>query len=636
VEPLAATIYPMAICPKCEREAPAGARACPHDGALLSGDPASATGTLIRATPPPPRDPPEKPARKVTAAKGSPANAGAAAAAEQRRTDLDAILAGESQPIVAGTLMGEYEVTVKLGEGGMGEVYAAVHPIIGKKVAIKVLSDAVAANREVVRRFVDEARAVNQIGHANIVDVFSFGQHSDGRHFYVMEHLEGCSLEDEVCNRGTLPAEEIVDIVVQTLGALQAAHDKGIIHRDLKPDNIFLTEDSRGRGIKLLDFGIAKLSGEESRSRTQTGVALGTPDYMSPEQCRGTQIDLRTDIYAVGVMLYRMFTGHFPYEGVSNVLELFMKVAHEAPTKPSAHVSMSAAFETIILKCMEKEASARFSSANELAEELLGALDAPGASVRCEPGSLAEQTSSVVEGATADMAAASFGTGQTLMAPEGETGEQAVAAISPTSAGQKPEEVPTEQAEATPPKDVEPRRSRVAPIAGASVVAIAAVAFFVTRGSSDKPKATPAKVVAVVVDAGMAMVPAPTPTDAANAPIAIDGAPIEVATGGVVIRTKNRKAEVLIDGAPIGVGKSVSIASLAVGAHTVTVRAPRFQEQTFEIAIVEDEILEKELTLKRVNSGSGKNPTTKDPEDPDKNPQLIKDKDKTIRWDLPN
>ncbi len=608
----------MATCPKCQNEAPEGARACPHDGTPL--DQASTTGTLMRATPLPP------PARKVTAAKVS--GGAAPSAAEQRHTDLDAILSGESQPIVAGTLMGEYEVTRKLGEGGMGEVYAAVHPIIGKKVAIKVLSDAVAANREVVRRFVDEARAVNQIGHPNIVDVFSFGQHVDGRHFYVMEHLDGVSLEDEVAKRGILPSEEIVDIVVQTLDALKAAHDKGIIHRDLKPDNIFLTEDARGRGIKLLDFGIAKLSGDEKRSRTQTGVALGTPDYMSPEQCRGTKVDLRTDIYAMGVMLYRMFTGRFPFEGADSVLELFMQVAHEPPTKPSEHVEIGAAFEAIILRCLEKESDKRYGSVVELSEELQAALKDPGSTIERSGAESPAEAEAISDGETADMPAAEP-VGASAAVESATSEQDAVVAMSHTSAGQNADAVVTDIVTSPPPLESEAKPSMLLPIVGASVLAVAGVAFFALRGGDDrgKEKPVPAKVVAAPADAG-AIVQTPPPPAPADAAVSVPDAAASLKTGGLLVKTGSRKAEVTVDGEVVGKGKSVSVAALPVGTHVITVRAARYQEQEFEVTILADEIVEKSISLRRVSGSKAPKPGGDE-----KKPELITDRDKTLNWD---
>ncbi len=589
----------MARCPTCKREAPAGATTCPHDGSPLAKQ---GTGTLLRATPPPP-------------ARSSSSSSASAATAEKRLTDLDSILAGESQPIAPGTRMGEYEVTEKIGEGGMGEVFAAVHPIIGKKVAIKVLSDAVAANREVVRRFVDEARAVNKIGHSNIVDVFSFGQHVDGRHFYVMEHLDGISLEDELTERGTLPAAEIVEILTQTLDALQAAHDSEIIHRDLKPDNVFLTRDSRGRGIKLLDFGIAKLSGDESRSRTQTGMALGTPDYMSPEQCRGAKIDLRTDIYAVGIMLYRMFTGHFPFEGIDHVLELFMKVAHDPPPPPSTFGPLPKAFEDIILKCIEKDPSDRFFSAEELSEQLVTALESPGEILDTSR----ESTSSredLGRGVTADMPG-----------KESETSEQEVAsAVSPTAVRAEASEDKTSLT-----KTAERQSSLLFPALGAAVVGLAAVAFFIFQNTSESSGTKEApKRVALGLDAGGGTaMPTPSVLDAALPPAA--DAVAAAAYGSLRVQTGNRAAQVWIDDVLVGRGKQVDVLELLVGDHVLRVSAPKFEEQKLQIEVAEGKVLQQKVRLARLlKSSPGRRPDAGGKED--KKPPVV-DPDQTLGWD---
>ena len=174
----------------------------------------------------------------------------------------------------------------------MGSVYAAVQPVIGKRVAIKVLAPHIASNPELVRRFVDEARAVNQIGHPNIVDIFSFGWLPDGRHYFVMEFLDGQSLADRI-KRGPFQPDEARRLLRQICQALEAAHRQGIVHRDLKPDNIWIVQPQHGDSYaKLLDFGIAKLMGDgDAGQRTQTGIVMGTPAYMSPEQCRGVNVE---------------------------------------------------------------------------------------------------------------------------------------------------------------------------------------------------------------------------------------------------------------------------------------------------------------------------------------------------------
>src|SRR5262249_42907069 len=185
--------------------------------------------------------------------------------------------------------VGEYRTESKLGEGGFGGVYNAVHPLIGKSAAIKVLSRQFSSNPQMVSRFIAEARAVNQIRHRNIIDIFSFGQLADGRQYYVMELLDGVPFDRYLAEHKRLTLTQAAPILRGVARALDAAHGKGILHRDLKPENVYLVFDEDG-GVeaKLLDFGLVKLLGDPSGShRTKTGTPMGTPYYMSPEQCRG-------------------------------------------------------------------------------------------------------------------------------------------------------------------------------------------------------------------------------------------------------------------------------------------------------------------------------------------------------------
>src|SRR5262249_39384027 len=191
--------------------------------------------------------------------------------------------------------------------GGMGAVYLAEHPLIGKKVAVKVLHEAFSANQDVIARFFHEAKAIHDIGHPNIVDFVDYGviptPTGPGFAYFTMEFLAGESLAQLLAREGALPAERAFPIGMQIADALAAAHQKGIVHRDLKPDNAFILQRGREHDfVKLVDFGIAKLTGDQPGSqRTREGIIMGTPAYMSPEQCEGrSQIDQRTDIYALG------------------------------------------------------------------------------------------------------------------------------------------------------------------------------------------------------------------------------------------------------------------------------------------------------------------------------------------------
>ena len=234
--------------------------------------------------------------------------------------------------LAPGANVGGYVIDGVLGRGAMGVVYSAQHPVIGKRAAIKVLRPEMSASREALDRFVLEARAVNQIGHPNIVDIFAFGALPDGRSYYVMDLLAGESLRARLA-RGPLHLGEAASILDEIASALIAAHDKGIIHRDLKPDNVFLVAlAGRWPEPKLLDWGLAKLATPApGAKRTLAGQVLGTPVYMSPEQARGGDVDHRTDIYALGVVSYEMLTGDAPFRGRSS---LDTMVAHQEDPVP--------------------------------------------------------------------------------------------------------------------------------------------------------------------------------------------------------------------------------------------------------------------------------------------------------------
>lgn len=237
-----------------------------------------------------------------------------------------------------GTPVGEYEIHEKIGEGGFGAVYRAVHPVIGKDAAVKVLSPEFSAKPEMVSRFLAEARAANKIRHSGIIDIFNFGQLGDGRHYFVMELLDGVALDNFIEQKGALEPALAMSILHAVARALDAAHRQEIVHRDLKPGNIYLTFDEDGRvKPKLLDFGIAKLLGDAgaiSQHRTRSGVPVGTPHYMAPEQCLGEDVDERVDIYAFGICCFECLTGEPPFAGKS-----FLELMNKQTTAPRPAVS---------------------------------------------------------------------------------------------------------------------------------------------------------------------------------------------------------------------------------------------------------------------------------------------------------
>ena len=259
-----------------------------------------------------------------------------------------------------GTLVGEYEIEGLLGEGGFGTVYRAVHPVIGKPAAIKVLKREYSASAEMVSRFVAEARAVNQIRHKNIIDIFSFGALDDGRHYYVMELLEGITLDRWLADKGRLAPNEAIPLLRQLARALDAAHTAGIAHRDLKTENVFLTFDEGVPIAKLLDFGLAKLvKSAGAGHKTQSGMPMGTPLYMSPEQVHGREIDARTDIYSFGILAFELLSGRLPFDGASLIDIMTQQISAAPPRLGSVAPDLPIALDAPIAAMLEKDPAKR-------------------------------------------------------------------------------------------------------------------------------------------------------------------------------------------------------------------------------------------------------------------------------------
>ncbi|HET9992210.1 MAG TPA: serine/threonine-protein kinase [Kofleriaceae bacterium] len=262
----------------------------------------------------------------------------------------------------------------KIGTGGMGAVYLAEHPQIGKKVALKVIHRELASNREVVQRFFQEAKAVNKIGNEHIVEIHDFGVTPEGDHYYIMEYLEGSNLATTLGHESVLDVRRALHIGAQIASALAAAHAAGVIHRDLKPDNVMLTTRLGDPDfVKLLDFGLAKMfAGSPSAVKTAAGVLLGTPQYMSPEACESrVTLDHRTDIYALGVLLFQMITGVLPFDG-ETMGEVLVKQVTQLPPPPRQYnPNIPPSVEQILLRCLMKQPDARFPTMVALREALL-------------------------------------------------------------------------------------------------------------------------------------------------------------------------------------------------------------------------------------------------------------------------
>ncbi len=277
--------------------------------------------------------------------------------------------------IEVGHTVGNYAVRAKLGEGGMGTVYLVEHPVIGRRAALKAVHPEFARNLEVVSRFINEAKAINQIGHDHIVDITDFGTTQAGDFYFIMEYLDGRSLADWIRHDGRLRPERALDVAAQIADALQASHNHGVIHRDLKPDNIFLiTHNEAHDFVKVLDFGLAKLVGPDRRPahNTRSGTVYGTPFYMAPEQCEGkVEIDHRADIYALGVILFEMVTGKLPFGGTGfgEIICKHMTVA--PPAARSLVPDLPLAIDEILFRALAKDPAHRFQSMAEMRSALL-------------------------------------------------------------------------------------------------------------------------------------------------------------------------------------------------------------------------------------------------------------------------
>ncbi len=276
-----------------------------------------------------------------------------------------------TDPVIGAEVSG-YRVTSRLGAGGMGIVYEGQQPVIGKRVAIKVLRQEVADDPDLVQRLVAEARAVNQVGHRGIIDVFAFGQLPDGRQCIVMELLDGEPLENVLqsyAQKGQrLPLGDVLMILDEVLAALSAAHSAGVVHRDLKPSNIFLCLQRDGtKFVKLLDFGIAKLGVLSDSSANRASMMIGTPTYMAPEQASGGRVGPQLDLYAVGVMAFELLTGMPPF-AADSVVELLLQHASAPP--PHLPDGFPREVDALLQRLLAKAPDARPGSADAVRAEL--------------------------------------------------------------------------------------------------------------------------------------------------------------------------------------------------------------------------------------------------------------------------
>ena len=319
---------------------------------------------------------------------------------------------------MVGETFGNYEVVATLGKGGVGVVYLAQHHTIARRAAIKVLAPDLSKDRDVVKRFFLEALATSLIHHPGIVEVFDYDVESSGRAYIVMEYLDGETLTERIKARGRLAPSEAVVLIRQVLRGLQAAHVAGIVHRDLKPDNIFILKEKAGQRdyVKIIDFGISKFAEQQggvSSRMTRTGALMGTPHYMAPEQATGsTDIDRRTDVYAIGIILYEMVTGRLPFEAETfNQLLFEIALAKLIPARQVVP-DLDPGIDSIIMKATARDPVHRFQSA----QDFIAALDEwerSGSAVSVPP----EQSIEAIVAATVPRASAGRGLNTPVGAP---------------------------------------------------------------------------------------------------------------------------------------------------------------------------------------------------------------------------
>ncbi|OJH40894.1 serine/threonine-protein kinase [Cystobacter ferrugineus] len=274
--------------------------------------------------------------------------------------------------VVVGQRIGEYEVRRRIGSGGMGVVYEGEHPIIGRKVAIKLIRpDSSESVRS--RDLIAEARATSAIRHRGIIDIFGFGTLPGLGQYLVMEYLTGRPLDEVLHDRGALPPAEAIQLIIEVLGALSAAHGVGVIHRDLKPGNLFVVQESNGTEyMKVLDFGLAKQAAapHSATPQTRASMIVGTPDYMAPEQACGQAVSPRTDLYAVGIILFEMLTGRLPFQAATPMQVAIHQVQTPPPAPSSFVEGLPPELDMLVLRLLAKNPEHRPASAEEVTRDL--------------------------------------------------------------------------------------------------------------------------------------------------------------------------------------------------------------------------------------------------------------------------
>jgi serine/threonine-protein kinase len=339
----------LKICPVCSTEYPANERFCPRDGSAL-------------------------------------------------RTQ------GGSQDLVGSIIAERYHVLKKLGEGGMGQVYLAEHVKMGRKSAVKVMNPGMVQNVDAISRFNREAANASRINHPNVAGIYDFGETPDGVIYLAMEFVEGEPLTNIIKHLGALPPMRASEIARQTAEGLSVAHDMGIVHRDLKPDNIMIGKGRNGADlVKVVDFGIAKAAASDEQKVTKTGMVVGTPEYMSPEQLSGDALDARSDIYSLALVTFNMLTGKLPFPGESMQETMIMRLTDEPRSlgamKPE--IAWPGDLQAVMDKALARDPNQRYRNASEFARDLVEAIDRMPATSITTMGTQVVSSMTAAEAATA-------------------------------------------------------------------------------------------------------------------------------------------------------------------------------------------------------------------------------------------
>jgi hypothetical protein len=324
--------------------------------------------------------------------------------------DGTALRGSNPQGDLVGSIVHEkFHVMKKLGEGGMGAVYLAEHVKMGRKMALKVMNPGMHQDPDAIARFNREAKNASQINHPNVCAIYDFGETPEGMIYLAMEFIEGSSLSAVIEKNGALTAPRAASIVHQAADALQVAHDYGIVHRDLKPDNIMITKARDGSDqVKVVDFGIAKASSSDAQKVTKTGLVVGTPEYMSPEQLAGDKLDGRSDIYSLALVAFNCLTGKLPFPSNSAQEAMIMRLTDQPKTlaEMAPEKAWPDELQAVMDKALARDANERYSSAAQFGRDLSKAVENMPQTLIAEVGTQVIGAGAAVAAAAAKTAAA--------------------------------------------------------------------------------------------------------------------------------------------------------------------------------------------------------------------------------------